>query len=128
MTEAFAKATSQDFGIYYAEDCAGRGKKRIELTGRNAEAAWSTPIKGSASDLSGRLPLVLGMPILLVDNLAVELGLCNGSYGKLISINYTVKHGRRYAISAEADFPRYRNPDRTALHPHRALIPVRRKP
>ncbi|KAF9055464.1 hypothetical protein BDZ89DRAFT_929211, partial [Hymenopellis radicata] len=122
MTHAFSTATNQDFGVYYARDFAGTGNNRIELTGRNAEAAWRTPIKSNAGDLSGRLPLVVGMPVLLVDNKAVELGLCNGASGKLISINYIIRHNRRYATSAEVDFPGYNNPNADSNHPHRATI------
>ncbi|KAF9013777.1 hypothetical protein BDZ89DRAFT_935225, partial [Hymenopellis radicata] len=122
MTQAFSTATGQEFAVYYAQDIVGTGKNSVELTGRNAKAAWRTPIKANASDLSGRLPLVVGMPVTMVDNKAVELGLCNGASGKLISINYAVRNHRRYAISAEVDFPSYSNPDPNASHPHRAVV------
>lgn len=36
--------------------------------------------------LPGKLPLVLGMPIYLKDNLATEFGLCNGSQGVLVRV------------------------------------------
>ncbi|KAF9013821.1 hypothetical protein BDZ89DRAFT_922218, partial [Hymenopellis radicata] len=122
MTHAFSMSTDQDFGVYHSRDFIGTGKNPVELTGRNAEAAWRTPIKTNANDLSGRLPLVSGMPVLMVANKAVELGLCNGASGKLISINYVVRNKRRYATGAEVDFPGYTNPDSACVHPHRAMI------
>ncbi|KAJ7608039.1 hypothetical protein DFH06DRAFT_920071, partial [Mycena polygramma] len=55
----------------------------------------------------GRLPLVIGMPVFIVDNIAVELGVSNGSGGTLVNIDYVIRDGRRYAISAEVDLPLY---------------------
>ncbi|KAF9014640.1 hypothetical protein BDZ89DRAFT_923026, partial [Hymenopellis radicata] len=122
MTRAFAAATDQEFGVYYAQDRAGSGKNKVLLTGQNAEAAWRTPIKANACDLSGRLSLVIGMPILIVDNVAVELGLCNGSKGTLVSVQYVVRDGKRYALSVEVDVPSYQNPQSSSEHPHRVLL------
>jgi hypothetical protein len=119
MAQAFARATNQEFAVYYAEDTVGRGSKKTVLTGRNAQDAWNTPIKSHAEDLSGRLPLVIGMPIYIVDNIAVELGVSNGSGGTLINIEYEIREGRRYAISAEVHLPLYTSSNPDAEHPHR---------
>ncbi|KAF9017147.1 hypothetical protein BDZ89DRAFT_926886, partial [Hymenopellis radicata] len=124
MTKAFASATGQTFAVYYAEDSIGSGPDRIILRGQNAEDAWNTPIKSLANDLSGRLPLVIGMPIFVVANLAVELGVARGSAGTLVSIDYEVKAGRRYATSAEVDLSSYKSPDPKASFPHRVRIPI----
>jgi hypothetical protein len=90
LTQSFAGATNQEFAVYYAEDTVGRGKNKTILTGRNAEDAWNTPIKALGEDLSGRLALVIGMPIFVVDNMVVELGVSNGSGGTLVSVEYEV--------------------------------------
>ncbi|KAJ7618845.1 hypothetical protein DFH06DRAFT_954836, partial [Mycena polygramma] len=124
MTQSFAAATNQEFAVYYSEDTVGRGTHKIELTGQNARDAWNTPIKAHADDLSGRLPLVIGMPVFIVDNIAVELGVSNGSGGTLVNIDYVIRDGRRYAISAEVDLPLYTSQDPNAENPHRLVIPV----
>ncbi|KAJ7091753.1 hypothetical protein C8R44DRAFT_564497, partial [Mycena epipterygia] len=128
MTQAFAAATGQEFAVYYAEDAMGRGKKKVILRGQNAEDAWNTPIKSHAQDLSGRLPLAIGMPVFVVDNIAVELGMANGSAGTLISLEYEIRESRRYAICAEVDLPLYNSPDPNAEFPHRITISLVAKP
>ncbi|KAJ7586002.1 hypothetical protein C8J56DRAFT_759048, partial [Mycena floridula] len=121
-TQAFARSTGQEFAVYYAEDTVGRGKKRVTLTGQNARDAWNTPIKSLAHDLSGRLALVIGMPVYIVENLAVELGVSKGSSGTLVSIEYKLHEGRRYAISAEVDLPLYTSSDPDSPFPHRLTL------
>jgi hypothetical protein len=128
MTKVFASATNQDFGIYYSSNTMGRGKNKVVLRGQNAEDAWNTPIKSHAQDLSGRLPLAIGIPVFVVDNMAVELGLANGSGGVLVNINYELRENRRYAISAEVDIPTYTAPHPDAEFPHRILLPAITKP
>jgi hypothetical protein len=103
----------------------GRGKKKVVLSGQNAEDAWDTPIKANANDLSGRLPLAIGMPIFIVDNLAVNLGLSNGSDGTVVNIAYELVDGRRYLVSVDLDVPRYVSSDPDAALPHRlTLVPI----
>jgi hypothetical protein len=54
MAEAFATATGQDCHFYHSRDTRGRGRKRQQLTGLAAEAAWSVPVK-EANDLGGKV-------------------------------------------------------------------------
>ncbi|KAJ7711763.1 hypothetical protein B0H16DRAFT_1273909, partial [Mycena metata] len=122
MTQAFANATGQDFAVYYSEDSVGAGKKCTVLRAQNARDAWNTPIKSLANDLSGRLPLAIGMPVFVVDNIAVELGIANGSGGTLINIDFEIRNGRRYAISAEVELPLYTSSDPNAIFPHRVVL------
>jgi len=84
-----------------------------------AEAAWAAPIK-PAKNLSGKLPLIPGMPVFLVDNIATELGLSNGSEGTLVSVKYEENEGHRYAVSVEVDFPSYYNQSKS--HPHHVTL------
>ncbi|KAJ7467137.1 hypothetical protein FB451DRAFT_1484355 [Mycena latifolia] len=124
MTQSFASATGQEFAVYYSEDSVGAGKNRTVLHGQNAQDAWNTPIKSMACDLSGRLALVIGMPIFVVDNIAVELGLANGSGGTLINLEFEIREGRRYAIAAEVEIPLYTSSDLKAKFPHRIVFSV----
>ncbi|KAJ6561394.1 hypothetical protein DFH09DRAFT_981479, partial [Mycena vulgaris] len=119
MSQAFASATGQEFAVYYSEDTVGSAKNRMVLRGQNAQDAWNTPIKSLAQDLSGRLALVIGMPVFVVDNIAVELGLANGSGGTLVNMDFEIRDGRRYAISAEVEIPLYTSSDPNAEFPHR---------
>ncbi|KAJ7147797.1 hypothetical protein C8R43DRAFT_889418 [Mycena crocata] len=128
MTQAFAAATSQEFAIYHSQDSVGRKNNKTILRGRNVEDAWSTPIKSHAQDLSGRLPLVIGMPIFIVDNMAVELGISNGSGGTLVNLGYEIREGKHYAIWAEVDLPLYTSPDPNTIFPHRVTVGLISKP
>ncbi|EDR05732.1 uncharacterized protein LACBIDRAFT_302987 [Laccaria bicolor S238N-H82] len=48
----------------------------------------------------GRLPLVIGMPILVAQNFDVQEGIVNGTYGTVKHIRYrTDKTGKRMLIS-----------------------------
>ncbi|KAJ7936504.1 hypothetical protein B0H13DRAFT_2226783 [Mycena leptocephala] len=126
MAAAFATATGQDCHIYHSRDTRGRGRKRQQLTGLAAEAAWSVPVK-EANDLGGKVlipevPYVPGMAVFCTENLATELGIVNGSPGTLVSIVYEETDGRRYAISAEVDFKAYKNSNPDAPYPHRVNV------
>ncbi|KAJ7190789.1 hypothetical protein B0H12DRAFT_958898, partial [Mycena haematopus] len=121
MAEAFATATGQGCYIYHSKDTRGRGKKRRQLMGLAAEAAWAVPVK-EAKDLGGKVPYLPGMPVFCTENIATELGISNGSPGTLISIIFEEIEGRRYAISAEVDFRAYKNSDPHSPHPHRITV------
>ncbi|THU91859.1 hypothetical protein K435DRAFT_583082, partial [Dendrothele bispora CBS 962.96] len=120
MTKAFAEATCQDFHVYYAEDSVALAgsRQRNVLSGDAAQDAWNAEIKTDAHDLTGRLALVVGMPVIIVDNVAVELGISNGTRGKLVGITYHVSDNRRYAVSADVHLPSFVSPDPDALDPH----------
>ncbi|KAF9039644.1 hypothetical protein BDZ89DRAFT_934380, partial [Hymenopellis radicata] len=124
MAKAFATTTGGEFAVYYSYDTVGTGSRRMALAGQNALDAWNMSPKYNAHDLAGRLPLTIGMPIIVVDNVAVELGLCNSSPGTLVNIQYLVNRGKRYAVSVELDVPRYTSPDKHAPHPNRVLVPL----
>nr|GAT47507.1 ATP-dependent DNA helicase [Mycena chlorophos] len=119
MAKAFAEATGQEMALYYSSDTRGAGNAKKELRGVAAESAWRVPVK-EADDLGGKVPYIPGIPVFCTDNLATELGLSKGSMGKLFSIKYVERNGRRYAVSAEVDFPGYQSED--PEHPHRVLL------
>ncbi|KAJ7572914.1 hypothetical protein C8J56DRAFT_757489, partial [Mycena floridula] len=124
-TQAFAKATGQKFAVYYSVDSVGQGRghrQRTVLTGQNAEDAWNAPLKAAAHDLGGRLALVVGMPVFIVDNIAVELGVSNGSRGTLTDIVYEIREGKRYVISVDVNLELYTSSDPNAIFPHRLTL------
>ncbi|KAF5361235.1 hypothetical protein D9757_013225 [Collybiopsis confluens] len=118
--KAFARATGQSFYIYHSKDTRGRGKKKLEILGIAAEAAWSVSPK-SAHDLGGKVPYVPGMPVFGTENIATELGLSKGSLGTLISITFREHKGRRYAVSALVDFPGFKS-GKDPNYPNRVLL------
>ncbi|THU90478.1 hypothetical protein K435DRAFT_600133, partial [Dendrothele bispora CBS 962.96] len=120
MTKAFADATCQEFHVYYAEDSVAQpgSRQRKILTGNAAEDAWNAEIKSDAHDLTGRLALVVGMPIIVVDNVAVEIGISNGARGTLTGISYYISNNRRYAASVDVHLPSFSNPDPNAANPN----------
>ncbi|THU79552.1 hypothetical protein K435DRAFT_605365, partial [Dendrothele bispora CBS 962.96] len=124
MTKAFAKATGQEFHVYYSEDYVTDKELRRTryFVGREASDAWKAEIKSDARDLSGRLGLVVGMPVIVVDNVAVELGISNGSRGTLVGIKYATVRERRYALSADVRLPNYFNSSSGHDDPHVVTI------
>ena len=105
--KSFARAANYSFHFYYSIDTCGHGSKKNLLQNEAAHAAWASPVK-AARDLSGRLPLIPGMPVFLTENIATGLGLSNGSEGTLVSVKYQVHDNKCYAFSAEADFDSYK--------------------
>ncbi|KAH7917809.1 hypothetical protein BV22DRAFT_977224, partial [Leucogyrophana mollusca] len=54
----------------------------------------------------GKVPLVIGMPVMVTHNFDVEAGIVNGCVGTLHSIRYTVDgEGNRHAVSCVVDTP-----------------------
>ncbi|KAJ6473029.1 hypothetical protein C8R45DRAFT_775751, partial [Mycena sanguinolenta] len=121
MGKAFGTLTGQEPIFYHSVDTRadGKGRKRCELRGEAAETAWRVPVK-DAKDLPGKVPYLTGMPVFCTDNIATELGLSKGSMGTIVSIRYVERSGRRYAVSAEVDFPGFQGEDKE--HPNRVLL------
>ena len=118
-SQAFAKMTRQEFHVYHSTDSKGKGKNKYILQNAAAKAAWNGRVK-DAKDLSGHLPLIPGMPVFLTENIATEIGLSNGSEGKLISVKYEIRESKRYAVSVDVDFKAYNNPNNS--NPHRVTL------
>ena len=93
---AFAKATGQTLHWYYATDkCKGSVLENEDLL-----TYLQTVHSGKTKGRLGRLPLVIGMPVLLSQNFDVQAGVVNGSYGTVKRIRYkTDDNGRRMLIS-----------------------------
>ncbi|KAJ6487966.1 hypothetical protein C8R45DRAFT_794766, partial [Mycena sanguinolenta] len=122
MAKAFGTATGQETVLYHSLDTRAidkKGRRRQELKGEAAEAAWRVPVK-DAKDLPGRVPYLTGMAVFCTENIATELGLSKGSMGTIVSIRYLERGGRRYAISAEVDFAGFRGDNEE--FPNRVLL------
>ncbi|KAJ7730752.1 hypothetical protein B0H16DRAFT_1227696, partial [Mycena metata] len=54
----------------------------------------------------GRIPLVIGMPVMISQNFDVQGGVVTGCTGILVSVQYQVgDDGKRYALSCVVDAP-----------------------
>ncbi|KAF8123178.1 hypothetical protein EV363DRAFT_1180636, partial [Boletus edulis] len=54
----------------------------------------------------GRIPLVVGMPVMITHNFDVEGGIVNGCLGTLVSVRYTVdQKSHRHAVSCVVHTP-----------------------
>ncbi|KAJ7720690.1 hypothetical protein B0H16DRAFT_1335919, partial [Mycena metata] len=61
---------------------------------------------GQTNSRLSRLPLVIGMPVMVAQNFDVPGGVVNGCVGKLVSVRYQLgSDGKRYALSAIIDAP-----------------------
>jgi hypothetical protein len=119
MAKTYGRITEQEAVMYHSIDTRGRGRKLRELKGMAAEAAWRVPVK-NVRDLPGRVPYLTGMPVFCTENMATELGLSKGCMGTIVSIRYVERDGRRYAVSAEVDFPGFKGDNEE--HPNRVLL------
>lgn len=93
---AFAKRTNQTLHWYHSSDkCHGALLANDELISY-LQSVHSGKTKGHL----GKLPLVLGMPVLITQNFDVEGGIVNGTYGVVKRIRYTADaNGKRTLIS-----------------------------
>ncbi|KAJ7177010.1 hypothetical protein C8R46DRAFT_889567, partial [Mycena filopes] len=61
---------------------------------------------GKTLSRSGRIPLVIGMPVMIAQNFDVAGGVVNGCSGKLVSVRYQVgSDGKRHALSCVVEAP-----------------------
>jgi hypothetical protein len=99
---AFAQQTGQELHWYYATDKRG-GKP---LTDTDLNNKLETLHSGLTNQRLGRIPLVLGMPVMISTNFDVDAGVVNGCTGTLKKIRYRVdSDGKRHAISCIVHAP-----------------------
>ncbi|THU90131.1 hypothetical protein K435DRAFT_585657, partial [Dendrothele bispora CBS 962.96] len=53
----------------------------------------------------GKIPLVVGMPVVITHNFDVGGGIVNGTYGILKSVEYKIEDCKRYATSCIITLP-----------------------
>lgn len=88
-----AKRLGQAVNVYHSRDF----HQRQPVAGTVRERFWGMSSRETRDSL-GRLPLFLGMKVMVMDNLAFGNGVVNGSEGTVHDIKYEVdEDGRRYA-------------------------------
>ena len=93
---AFAQHTRQQLHWYYATDTRG-GKT---LTDNVLKSCLENLNSGHTNQRLGKIPLVVGMPVMFTHNFDVDGGIVNGSIGILKSIRYRLdSQQQRHAIS-----------------------------
>ena len=81
----FALATSQELHWYMAEDSLDR----VLLSATSAHSKLIGALhSGATGNRLQRLPLVIGMPMMVTHNVSLESGVVNGTIGMIKSIHY----------------------------------------
>lgn len=92
LVKYHARRQGKQIGIYYSQDRADRKNVR----GRIQSMLWNLPSKVN-SEAFGRLPLFIGMKVMVTENLAFHHGIVNGSEGIVEDVKYEEdEQGRRY--------------------------------
>lgn len=95
-TKAFAARTGRALHWYYAVD-KRRGKAVTDVALRDHMIGLES---GKTNQRLGRIPMVIGMPVMIMQNFDVPSGVVNGCKGTLTKIRYRIDNdGRRHAIS-----------------------------
>lgn len=89
-----AKRLGQEVHLYHSKDYANRQR----LTGDIEQRAWRVSSTES-SDALGKLPLFVGMRVMITENVAISKRVVNGAEGIVTDIKYvTDPNGKRNAI------------------------------
>lgn len=100
----FAKERGLPVHYYYARDSADK----VPITGLLKERLLD--LHSGKTQQLGKLPLVIGMPVVLTHNYDVAGGVVNGAEGILKAVRYeTDSEGRRYATSCVVSMPSCRS-------------------
>jgi hypothetical protein len=103
MAHDFAAKTGQPLHWYYAQDTHSRS---TPVTSPELKDKLMQMDSGKTSSRLGRIPLVIGMPVMISQNFDVPGGVINGCTGKLVSVRYQLgPDGKRYATSCIVDAP-----------------------
>ncbi|KAF5343263.1 hypothetical protein D9757_015149 [Collybiopsis confluens] len=93
---SFAERTGRPLHWYYACDT----RSGEEIQDDNLNAYLIALDSGKTNQRLGRIPLVIGMPVILTQNYDVSSGIVNGCCGTLKSVRYRLDGmGRRHALS-----------------------------
>jgi hypothetical protein len=101
MTEMYTKKTGRTLNIYHSRDRF----QKVDLEGHHQERMWRTR-SSLTGDHLGMLPLVVGMKVVLTENLAISAKVVNGAEGVLQSVKYEVDdQGHKFAVCAYVHIP-----------------------
>jgi hypothetical protein len=100
---AFAERTGRPLHWYHASDTIGRNKP---VTNPELINRLQGMDSGATNSRLGKIPLVMGMPVMISQNFDVPGGVVNGCSGFLRSVRYRVdNNGDRHAISCVVEAP-----------------------
>jgi hypothetical protein len=103
MARDFAIRSGQPLHWYHSLDYIGRNKPIEEAALQGKLAALDS---GKTGSRLGRIPLVIGMPVIITQNFDVQGGVVNGCTGKLVEVRYEVRDdGKRHALSCVVEAP-----------------------
>ena len=117
-TFAFARRTGRPLHWYESTDC---------MNGMPLSPDESVYLhrlhSGETHQRLGRIPLVIGMPVMITQNFDVESGIVNGCVGTLVSVRFTVdSDGRRHVVSCVIRTPSTTDEPLPHLQPHHSVV------
>ena len=116
--EAFAHKSNQELHWYYATD-THQGK---HITDPLLKVHLEKLHSGKTNQRLGKIPLVLGMPVIITHNFDVQSGIVNGCTGTLTNIRYQVDiNGNRHATSCVIHAPHTSGGPLPHLHDHHVV-------
>ncbi|KAJ3761502.1 hypothetical protein EV360DRAFT_37659, partial [Lentinula raphanica] len=105
MAESFAAHTGKPLRWYYAVDT----RKGRPVSPDLKEYLLDLHV-GKTNYRLGRLPLVIGMPVIIGSNYDVPAGIVNGSKGYLRKVRFWVdENGDRHLVSCVVECPHLRD-------------------
>jgi hypothetical protein len=118
---AYAIRTGQDLHWYYATDTRSNGTVITDPSLR--EHLVERLHSGQTSYRLGRLPLAMGMPVMITQNFDVQNGIVNGTTGIVKRIRYRINEsGERIATSCIVYVPDMTGPALPNLPPKHAAV------
>jgi hypothetical protein len=115
---AFAANTKQPLHWYYCTDTHGN----TTITDHDLQQHLYKLSSGQTNQRLGRIPLAIGMPIIITQNFDVQGGIVNGTSGILKSIRYRLDNkGNRHAISCVIESPNITGERLPYLNAHEAV-------
>ncbi len=114
----FARRTKQNVHWYYATDIHAKQIVSDVALKKHLECMHS----GRTNQRLGKIPLVIGMPVMISQNFNVDAGIVNGCIGTLEKVRYwTDSNGRQHATSCEIIAPETTGEDLPNLS-HRHVV------
>lgn len=94
-THEFVRKTGQPLHWYYAH---GTHARNMSVSNPTLQERLQHLDSGQTNSRLGRIPPVIGMPVIISQNCDVSGGMVNGCTGKLVSGRYQLgENGKRYA-------------------------------
>ena len=119
--QVYAAKTGTELNWYYAHDSQSDGTP-IKEGGLREHLTYKLH-SGETSYRLGRLPLAMGMPVMITQNFDVQNGIVNGSTGIVKQICYAVNEsGERFVQSCVVYIPDMTGPALPNLPPKHAAI------